>query len=82
LLLVSRGEAPFGIVYETDARADARVTVVAVFPEDSHLPIVYPAALVGAAETAAPAARVLAALQTPAAETVFVRHGFQFLPRR
>jgi len=42
LLLVSKGEAPYGIVYQTDAIADPGVKVVGTFPEDSHSPIVYP----------------------------------------
>ncbi len=44
LLLVSRGEAPLGIVYSTDAAADPKVKVLATFPEDSHPPILYPVA--------------------------------------
>ena len=42
LLLVSRGEAPLGIVYSTDAAAEPNVKIVASFPEDSHPPIIYP----------------------------------------
>ncbi|WP_438751722.1 molybdate ABC transporter substrate-binding protein [Pararhizobium sp. O133] len=45
LLLVSRGEAPYGIVYQTDAVADKGVKVAGTFPEDSHPPIVYPIAI-------------------------------------
>ena len=45
LAFVARGEAPFGIVYATDAGASAKVSVVASFPPSSHRPIVYPAAL-------------------------------------
>ncbi|HEV7256869.1 MAG TPA: molybdate ABC transporter substrate-binding protein [Bosea sp. (in: a-proteobacteria)] len=45
LLLVSRGEAPLGIVYTTDAAADPKVKVIATFPEDSHPPILYPVAV-------------------------------------
>ena len=45
LLLVARGEAPLGIVYSTDAAAEPNVKIVATFPEDSHPPIIYPAAL-------------------------------------
>lgn len=44
LALVERGEAPFGIVYATDARASARVRVVGVFPASSHPAITYPIA--------------------------------------
>jgi molybdate transport system substrate-binding protein len=36
LALVSSGEAPYGIVYVSDAIADARVKVVAAFPQGSH----------------------------------------------
>lgn len=47
LALVERGEAPLGIVYQTDARASDRVRALATFPADSHTPITYPLALVG-----------------------------------
>ncbi|MGH6858492.1 MAG: molybdate ABC transporter substrate-binding protein, partial [Methylocella sp.] len=36
LTLVSRGEARFGIVYATDAKADPKVKVVGTFPASSH----------------------------------------------
>ena len=45
LALVSRGEAPLGIVYTTDAKAEPGVKVVGTFPADSHPPILYPVAL-------------------------------------
>jgi molybdate transport system substrate-binding protein len=44
LALVSRGEAPLGIVYATDASAEPDVAVVGRFPPESHDPIVYPIA--------------------------------------
>lgn len=50
LKLVSSGEAPLGIVYETDARADKAVKVVDVFGEESHSPIVYRVAPVEASK--------------------------------
>ena len=78
-MLVSRGEAPLGIVYRTDARVDPRVVIVDTFPETSHPPIVYPAALVS---TASPAARsVLDFLKSDAARAVFETQGF-IVPRR
>ena len=46
LAFVARGEAPLGIVYRTDAIAEPRVRIVAVFPADTHAPIVYPGAIV------------------------------------
>ncbi|WP_299962625.1 molybdate ABC transporter substrate-binding protein [uncultured Roseobacter sp.] len=45
LALVAAGEAPFGIVYASDAQAEPRVSLLGLFPEDSHPPIRYPAAL-------------------------------------
>ncbi|WP_158810213.1 molybdate ABC transporter substrate-binding protein, partial [Beijerinckia sp. L45] len=45
LLLVSRGEAKFGIVYGTDAKAEPKVKVIDTFPAATHDPIVYPIAL-------------------------------------
>jgi molybdate transport system substrate-binding protein len=44
LMYVARGEAPLGIVYSTDAQIDPKVRVVATFPDNSHVPISYPAA--------------------------------------
>ena len=42
---MSRGEAPLGIVYQTDAAADPNVKIVGTFPENTHPPIIYPVAL-------------------------------------
>ena len=77
LVLVARGEAPFGIVYETDAKIDANVKIVGVFPEDSHPPIVYPVALTANAKP--DAVPYLAFLRTQAAKTIFERYGFRVL---
>ncbi|MDG2002315.1 MAG: molybdate ABC transporter substrate-binding protein [Novosphingobium sp.] len=43
--LVSLGEAPFGVVYKTDAHAEPKLRIVANFPASSHVPITYPLAL-------------------------------------
>ncbi|WP_342148198.1 molybdate ABC transporter substrate-binding protein [Methylorubrum sp. SB2] len=75
LLLVTRGEAPLGIVYATDAASEPGVEVVATFPEGSHPPIVYPAALVKDSRNAE-AAAFLAYLRSPAARPFFERQGF------
>jgi molybdate transport system substrate-binding protein len=77
LTLVARGEAVLGIVYATDAKVEPGVKVVAVFPEDSHPPIIYPmAATSGARPDATP---YLAFLQTQAAKTIFENYGFTVL---
>lgn len=79
LLLVSRGETPLGIVYATDAAADKGVRIVAAFPEDSHPPIVYPAAEL--TTTANPAATgFLEFLKSDRARPFFERQGFTFRP--
>lgn len=44
LALVERGEAPFGIVYATDARASTKVRIIGAFPPNTHPPITYPIA--------------------------------------
>lgn len=48
LALVSRGAAPLGIVYATDARADSSVRVAGWIPANTHEPIVYPVARLAA----------------------------------
>lgn len=78
LLLVSRGEAPLGIVYATDAAADPQVKLVATFPEDSHPPIVYPVA-VTKDSTNPDAQAFLAYLRSPAVKPVFEKQGFTVL---
>ncbi len=77
LVLVDRDEAPLGIVYETDALVDKQVRVVDVFPENSHLPIVYPIALTSAAK--ADATRFVAYIRGPAGEVAFKAYGFALL---
>lgn len=52
LALVSRGEAPLGIVYRTDAVIDKGVKIVATFPADTHPPITYPLALTATSKNA------------------------------
>jgi molybdate transport system substrate-binding protein len=78
LALVARGEAPFGIVYQTDATAEPNVKVVGVFPEDSHPPIIYPAAITGSS-TNPDAAAFLAYLESPKARLFFEKQGFTIL---
>ncbi|MCM2294551.1 molybdate ABC transporter substrate-binding protein [Allorhizobium sp. BGMRC 0089] len=81
LALVARGEAPLGIVYETDARVDPDVKVVDRFPVGSHPPIVYPAALLKTSSN--PEAKAfLTYLQSDAAREIFTKAGFTVLDRK
>ncbi len=74
LLLVERGEAPAGIVYETDATVSPGIAVAGVFPETSHAPITYPfAALKG---SGAEAAALLAFMESPEGLALFRARGF------
>jgi molybdate transport system substrate-binding protein len=78
LLLVARGEAPLGIVYETDAVSEPAVRIVGTFPDDSHPPIVYPIALMATSRNP-DAAAFLAFIRSPAARPAFERQGFTVL---
>lgn len=74
LAFVARGEAPLGIVYETDARVEKKVRVVGVFPDGSYPPIAYPVALTATAD--ARAAGFLEFLRGPAGAETFRKYGF------
>jgi molybdate transport system substrate-binding protein len=78
LALVAIGEAPLGIVYATDAAADPSVKIIGTFPEDSHPPIVYPAAVTADAKSP-DAAAYLAYLQSEKAAGLFEAQGFTVL---
>ena len=78
LALVATGEASYGIVYASDAVAGDNVTVVGQFPETSHAPITYPAALLTGAADAADRA-FFDALSADAADAKFAAQGFKTL---
>lgn len=78
LALVSRGEAPYGIVYQTDAAADPGVAIVGTFPEGSHPPIIYPIAILSGS-TSAEAAAYLDFLKSDKAAPFFTEQGFTIL---
>ena len=78
LALVASGEAPFGVVYRTDALAEPRVATVADFPAASHAPIVYPAAAI-AGRDSAEARALLDWLAGPEAGALFAAQGFTVL---
>lgn len=74
LQFVARGETPFGIVYDTDAKVEPKVRIVGLFPAGSHPAILYPAALVVGGSP--DAAGFLYYLRGPEAGAVFARYGF------
>ncbi len=76
LALVARGEAPFGIVYRTDALADKDVRIVDTFPVSTHPSIIYPAAIVKSSKS--PVARALLDyLRSESARAIWQRFGFE-----
>jgi molybdate transport system substrate-binding protein len=75
LAFVDRGEAPLGIVYETDALVDKNVRLVDTFPADSHTAIIYPVALTKSAKV--DAAKFLTYIRGPAGDVVFSHYGFK-----
>ncbi len=76
LLLVQRGEAPAGIVYASDVRATQDLAVAGVFPASSHMPIVYPGAVLRQAPMPQRAQELLAFLAGGAAQALFRDLGF------
>ena len=79
LVLVARGEAPLGIVYATDAKAERKVRVVDTFAAHLHPPVVYPAAVM--AGRLNPAAQsLLDYLGGAPARAVWITYGFGIPP--
>ena len=81
LALVERGEAPFGIVYATDARASSKVRVIGIFPASSHPAIRYPIAVLATA-TSSDAERFRRFLLSDQGRAIFARFGFGTIPPR
>jgi molybdate transport system substrate-binding protein len=79
LALVSRGEAPLGIVYATDARAERNVRIVDTFPASSHTAIVYPMAIVASSRSSS-AKRFADYLRSASARVIWERYGFAPAP--
>jgi molybdate transport system substrate-binding protein len=76
LTYVETGNADAGIVYATDAKTSKKVTVAATASEDSHSPVVYPAALIKSSKNLAGAKMFLEFLSGEKARAVFQKYGF------
>ncbi|MGP8034001.1 MAG: molybdate ABC transporter substrate-binding protein [Steroidobacteraceae bacterium] len=74
LAFVARGEAPFGIVYLTDAKIEKRVKLLDVFPQHLYPPIRYPIALTAGA--GADASRFVEFVTGKRAAAIFQSYGF------
>ncbi|MHA1524914.1 MAG: molybdate ABC transporter substrate-binding protein [Alphaproteobacteria bacterium] len=75
LVMVERGEVALGLVYLTDAR-QAGLTIVADFPEISHAPIVYSAAIIAKSRNRQAASAFVAFLKSPATTARFAALGY------
>jgi molybdate transport system substrate-binding protein len=76
MAFVERGEAPYGIVYSTDAKASKAVRIVGIFPDASHPAITYPIArLRGSTSHEAEAFRLF--LISGTGRAIFQRYGFE-----
>lgn len=76
LAAVEAGNADAGFVYRTDALLSKKVRIALAVPLDAGPRITYPAAALRDAKSPAAAARFVAFLAGPEAQTVFARHGF------
>ncbi|MCW8966345.1 MAG: molybdate ABC transporter substrate-binding protein [Candidatus Pacearchaeota archaeon] len=73
LMVVELGECLLGIVYMTDALKSKKVKVLAIFPEESHSPVVYVAGVCSRNESAEAFQKFL--LSESANET-WIKYGF------
>lgn len=76
LAYVDTGNVDAGIVYETDARTEQGLQVIALLPVQSHTPIVYPVAVVGSSSQTQAVDRFLEYVQSEEARRVFLEYGF------
>ena len=75
LAMVERGEAQLGAVYSTDAALTDKVKIAGMFPENTHRPIIYPAAIVKGHDSDA-SRQFMHFLKSAEAETIFKTYGF------
>lgn len=73
---VSSGNVDCGVVYKTDALANENVKIIAEAPNGSHMPIVYPAAVVKASANQDAAKSFLKFLQSDDGMGYFIKYGF------
>jgi len=76
LSYVETGDADAGIVFSTVAATSNKVKVVAIAPEDSHEPIVFPGVILANSKHHEAAQEFLNYLTSPAGMKVFQKYGF------
>ena len=73
---VATGNVDAGIVYRTDAQVSNHVKIVAIAPETSHSPIIYPTAVIKDSDNPKAATELIEFLATPKAQAIFKEYGF------
>lgn len=76
LAYVETGNADAGLVYATDARTSNAVRVAATAPNNSHLSILYPVALLKDSKSPEAARMLLEALESSDSLSTFEKYGF------
>lgn len=76
LTWVETGNVDAGVVYSTDAKISTKVKVIATASDDSHKPIVYPAAVIKTTKNADASKDFLNFLSSDKAHAVFEKYGF------
>lgn len=73
---VATGNVEAGIVYRTDGQVSDNVEIVAVAPEDSHSPVIYPVAVIKDSNTPEMGKELIEFLSTDEAQAIFEEYGF------
>lgn len=76
LFMVERGEAPYGVVYRTDALASSGVEIIWMVPAEAHPPVIYQLALLGQAADNPDAVDLFRFLLSPDGQRFFTDRGF------
>ena len=79
LNFVAAGAAGFGIVYASDAKGAADISVIGTFPASSHDPITYPAAVTRSSAAPMLAVQFLDFLTSDSARAIWQKAGFTVL---
>lgn len=66
-----------GMVYGSDAHESKKARIVAVAPEDSHSPIVYPGAIISTTKNPEEATAFMQYIISQEAQTILVKYGFK-----
>ena len=73
---VATGNVEAGIVYRTDAQVSDNVEIIAIAPEDSHSPVIYPVAVIKDSDTPEMGKELIEFLSTDEAQAIFEEYGF------